>query len=70
MVYQSVCRDVKINFWASGVLNSLGSEDRAQRLLPCENQGFRILGEMLQMDLDGPKSHWDLAAFREQDHLP
>ena len=69
MVNQSICGDLKINFGASGVLDSLGSEDRAQRLLPCEDQRPRILGEILQMDLDGPKSYWDLAAFREQHHL-
>ena len=56
MVNQSICGDLKINFGASGVLDSLGSEDRAQRLLPCEDQGLRIPGEMAQMDLDGPKS--------------
>jgi hypothetical protein len=70
VVDQSVGRNLKVDFGASRVLDSLGSEDGTQRLLAFENQGFRILGKMLQMDFAGAKSHWDLAAFRDQDHLP
>ena len=69
VVHQGICRDFQKKFGASRVRDSVGSEDGAQGLLSFEHEEFRVLWEMLQMDLAGPKSHGDLAPFRDQDHL-
>jgi len=70
IVDQSICIDLKVNIRASRMCNPMAAKDGAERLLPFENQRSRRVGKMFQVDLDSPKSHRYLAAFRDQDHLP